>query len=300
MADQEERRERWRRRYHPFRGGPRRRASARGRGLQGSPAGSGNRRDSLAAERDRPESSTQRRIHRRSPTMERPHGSPLTGRIHGPEQPSLGRSQPGVFEPRLGESDPPNTCILPACRREVFDEREHAIACHLPEGFYYWPPGEVASALSSLTISIFGCGSVDQLQRRAGRTYFIPEGYRISSEEAEFFEELSRFWGEDFPQVPSLYPPNALSLVTHWSILMRLLFAAGVRGQEEFRRLRRAFSFRGIVPTGREFPGRDPSRPLVVYRSDLAARGRGPPPGCQQAKQMIFSATSTLEEPRGI
>ena len=98
-----------------------------------------------------------------------------------------------MFAPRSGEPDPPSTCILPACRRVVFDEREHALEYHLPEGFYYWPPGEVASALLSLAVSVFGYGSVDQLQRRASRAYFIPEGHQISSEEAEFFQELSRF-----------------------------------------------------------------------------------------------------------
>ena len=38
----------------------------------------------------------------------------------------------------------------------------------------------------------------------------------------------------------------------------------------------------------------------MVYRSDLAARGRGPPPGCQQSQGRIFSATATLKQPRAI
>ena len=204
-----------------------------------------------------------------------------------------------MFAPRSGEPDPPSTCILPACRRLVFDEREHALECHLPEEFYCWPSGEVASALSSLAISMFGCGNVDQLQKWASRACFIPEGHQISSEEVEFCRELFRFFGEDFPQVPSLYPLNALSLVAVWSILMTLLFAAGVRGQEEFRRLRCASSLRGTVQAGRELRGKDLGRPLVVYRSDLAARGRGPPPRCQQSQGRIFSATTTTsEQPR--
>ena len=106
--------------------------------------------------------------------------------------------------------------------------------------------------------------------------------------------------GEDFPQALSLYPPNALSLVAHWSILMRLLFVAGVRGQEEFRRLKCASFLRGIVQAGRELQGRALGRPLAVYRSDLAARGQGLPPGYQQTRGRIFSATTTtLEQPGG-
>ena len=40
------------------------------------------------------------------PPLGRPHGSPLTERIHVSEHYSLGRSQPGMYEPRLGCQTP--------------------------------------------------------------------------------------------------------------------------------------------------------------------------------------------------
>ena len=52
------------------------------------------------------------------------------------------------------------------------------------------------------------------------RPHFTSGGYTISPAEEDFLQELSSHWGEELAQAPSLYPPNAASVIAHLAVLM--------------------------------------------------------------------------------
>ena len=165
----------------------------------------------------------------RSPARQVRMGRDQTGSTHDR---LLGRRTP------LGEREGPprRQCCLPACGREVVDERQHAIDYHLPPNFYHWSPGAVSGALATLANAVLGHhGGVPGLLRVVRRPHFVPGCIRITPAEEEFLQELSSHWGEEPTQAPSLYPPSAASMIAHWAVLMQLLFRAGAQVQRNFR-----------------------------------------------------------------
>ena len=107
--------------------------------------------------------------------------------------------------PPLCEREGParRRCILPACGREVLDERQHAIDYHLPPHFYCWTPAAVTGALSSLAKVVLSHGGIERLIEILKRPHFIPGGYTITPAVEDFLQEFSSHWGEELAQAPS-------------------------------------------------------------------------------------------------
>ena len=128
-------------------------------------------------------------------------------------------------------------CSIPACARMVPNQelREHAIRGHLPRFFFFGTPTQVSAAMPILANAMVSHGGVRELYNLTRAEYFIPAYHFVYPEEDYFFRAMARHWGDECPEHFCLYPPNSIALVTHWAVLMELLFLAGARMQRMFR-----------------------------------------------------------------
>ena len=96
-------------------------------------------------------------------------------------------------------------------------------------------PTQVSAAMAILANAMVGHGGVRELYNLTRAEYFIPAYHFVYPEEDYFFRAMARHWGDECPEYFSLYPPNSIALVTHWAVLIELLFLAGARVQRMFR-----------------------------------------------------------------